>query len=370
MISRKRLLSILSATLIIGSVASLGTYLLLRGNAQSNIPDNAIRITGSGNSSVATDGWDAQSTGLKVDFKKGVIPIYVYFPAGIYLDANDRQYFYLKQADAWHISMQLDMNAKLTDVVCAAGYTCQIDNSFYDPSAQAASNGVEQRVWLCANLSRQDFNTSATLMTLRVDPSTAHSGAYGRDWNVLTSAEQGECIAKNALSSDGYNHDYTNFSHDHYTYLGSGGYMTTAGGSSGSWGQTGTASGQSGGNGSAGTGNGGAGQGAGTASGTSTGGGSSANTQTDRPQSVPSASAQGTTQQPMVHTPSPFYDGKAYAPGSNPLEATANTTSVQNTAGGRAALLIIGAAFVAGTLVLIRLLRLRRKHGGTLYKHR
>ena len=102
---------------------------------------------------------------------------------------------------------------------------------------------------------------------------------------------------------------------------------------------------------SGGTGTGTQGQGTGTGTSPSTGsggggGGSSATTQSDNPNSLPSSSDQGTeNKQPEVE-PSPFFDGKLFAAGSDVYD-NANSVSIGGFRLG------YGWFYLAGALVLL-----------------
>ncbi|CAN5339118.1 hypothetical protein BH09PAT4_BH09PAT4_07550 [soil metagenome] len=67
--------------------------------------------------------------------------------------------------------------------------------------------------------------------------------------------------------------------------------------------------------------------GTGTGAGSGGGGGSSANTQSNKPNPLPVTTSQGTTKQTSLNA-SPFYDGKQYAPGSDPIDRTFGNISI------------------------------------------
>lgn len=101
------------------------------------------------------------------------------------------------------------------------------------------------------------------------------------------------------------------------------------------------------GNGQTGLNTGIEGEGQGPGIGTGGGGGSSANKQSNRPNNVPTTSAQGDNNQPDLE-PSPFFDGKQYEPGSDPDLLGVNTTF--SIAGHN---LKYGWAYVFGLLALV-----------------
>jgi uncharacterized membrane protein YgcG len=80
------------------------------------------------------------------------------------------------------------------------------------------------------------------------------------------------------------------------------------------------------------------------------GGGSSAKTQSSKPNTVPSSTSQGVeTQQPELEA-SPFYDGKQYAPGSDPIDEKFGNISVGGRKIAHGWVYILSGLFVVGSI--------------------
>lgn len=315
-----KLMRFMVAAIVVSTVAFAGSYIVLRSNAQvDSAPDNAITISSGG------------SRGL-IDFKKGSVPLYVYLPPAVYTTPEDH---YTRnnpqQIPTWHLSLRIGMNVKVTNIVCATGYTCQVDSSSYSgPSSQSAiNNGQMQSLYLCVNLTKPDYGKNLTIMTFIVDASTAVTNtANGRDWIIIPSAEQGACLTPAQLSSNPAETGWSNQTHDHRTYgyqdaQGAGGYYSLFGWSMGAWGVSpstapGGAPGGAGNGEGTGDGSGGTGTGSdGTGNGDGGGGGSSATQQSNESTAIPESTSQGSQNEQNVIDPSPFYDGKLFVPGSD-----------------------------------------------------